>query len=276
LGFVYRDSHQVLPVTVPLMVERMADGSAGDADYATIGVAYTGYRRPDLRIAAAVTAALGDARTVLNIGAGAGSYEPTDRMVTAVEPSAAMRAQRPPHLPAAVDATAEALPFADASFDAAMTTFSVHQWQDLAAGLSEVRRVTRGPIVVLTCDPELLDRFWLIDYAPEVIATEARRYPPLPVLADGLGGRTITRNVPVPLDCTDGFNEAYYGRPEGLLDPRARLSCSAWSFVDPDVHDRFTDTLTQDLDTGTWDDRHGGLRHQPTFDGSLVLVVAES
>jgi len=130
--------------------------------------------------------------------------------VKAVEPSAAMHAQRPAYLPAAVDATAEALPFADASFDAAMTTFSVHQWQGLADGVREIRRVTRGPVVVLTCDPELLDRFWLRDYAPEVIATEARRYPSLAVLASGLGGRTTRRTGPVPLDCTDGFNEAYY------------------------------------------------------------------
>lgn len=256
------------------MVKRMADGSAGDADYATISTAYTGYRRPDQRIAAAITAALGDARTVLNVGAGTGSYEPIDRTVTAVEPSAAMRTQRPAHLPVAVDATAEALPFADATFDAAMTTFSVHQWQDLTTGLREVRRVTRGPVVILTCDPELLDRFWLIDYAPEVIATEARRYPRLPVLADGLGGRVTSSIVPVPLDCTDGFNEAYYGRPEGLLDPNARLSCSAWSFVAPEVHDGFTTDLTRDLETGAWDVRHGVLRHQPTFNGSLVLVVA--
>jgi SAM-dependent methyltransferase len=255
------------------MAERMADGSAGDADYATIGAAYASYRRPDPRIAAAVTAALGEARTVLNVGAGTGSYEPTDRLVTAVEPSAAMRSQRPAHLPAAVDATAEALPFADASFDAAMTTFTVHQWQDLTAGLREVRRVTRGPVVVLTCDPELLDRFWLADYAPEVIATEARRYPSLSALAGGLGGRTLSRIVPVPLDCTDGFNEAYYGRPEGLLDPQARLSCSAWSFVGPDVHQRFTGELTRDLQAGTWDQRYGALREQQTFEGSLVLVV---
>ena len=261
--------------TVSSMVKRMGDGIAGDADYATIATAYAGYRRPDPRIAAAVSAALGGARTVLNVGAGTGSYEPTEQIVTAVEPSAAMRAQRPSSLPVAVDATAEALPFADASFDAAMTTFSVHQWQNLAAGLREVRRVTRGPVVVLTCDPDLLDQFWLIDYAPEVIATEARRYPTLAVLARGLGGQLTTRIVPLPLDCTDGFNEAYYGRPEHLLDAQARLSCSAWSFVAPDVHHRFTTDLTRDLATGTWDDRYGDLRHQPTFDGSLVLVVAK-
>jgi SAM-dependent methyltransferase len=257
------------------MVERMADGSAGDADYAAIGTSYSRYRRPDPRIAVAVRSALEDAHTVLNVGAGTGSYEPTDRIVTAVEPSAAMRAQRPSSLPAAIDATAEALPFADGSFDAAMITFSVHQWSDLEGGLREVRRVTRGPIVVLTCDPQLLRRFWLVEYAPEVIATEVRRYPRLAVLAAGLGGHTTSAFVPVPLDCTDGFNEAYYGRPEALLDPHARLACSAWSFVNSSVHDRFVADLTRDLETGAWDKRHGTLRHQPAFEGSLVIVVSK-
>jgi SAM-dependent methyltransferase len=231
------------------MVTRMADGSAGDANYATIGEAYTRYRRPDPRIAAHIAEALGAARTVLNVGAGAGSYEPADREVTPVEPSASMRAQRPAHLAAAVDATAESLPFADDAFDAAITTFSVHQWSDLRAGLRETRRVTRGPVVILTCDPDLVRAFWLYEYAPEVLDTEARRYPTTAELADALGGDVTIDKVPVPLDCTDGFNEAYYGRPEALLDPAARLSCSAWSFPGPEVHDRFTRELTRDLPT---------------------------
>src|SRR5699024_786885 len=134
------------------MDQRTEDGSAGDADYGAIGSAYSRYRRPDPRIAAVIADALGESRTVLNVGAGTGSYEPQGREVTAVEPSAAMRAQRPEHLPRAVDATAEQLPFADGDFDAAMATFSVHQWKDPAAGLREMRRVTRGPVVVLTCD----------------------------------------------------------------------------------------------------------------------------
>lgn len=255
------------------MVDRSQDGSAGDADYAAIGGSYSRFRRPDPRIESAITEALGDASTVLNVGAGAGSYEPTDREVTAIEPSAAMRAQRPPGREA-LDATAEALPFADDSFDAAMSTFSIHQWQDLAAGLREVRRVTRGPVVLLTCDPDLLERFWLNDYAPEVIATEARRYPSLASIADGLGGRTTSSVVSIPLDCTDGFNEAYYGRPEALLDPAARLSCSAWSFVGSAAEDRFVADLTSDLDSGRWDQRHGALRQQPAFEGSLVLSLS--
>lgn len=256
------------------MSQRSDDGSAGDADYGQVGGLYSQYRRPDPRIAARIVDALGDARTVLNVGAGAGSYEAVDREVTPVEPSASMRAQRPAHLAPAIDATAENLPFADASFDAAMTTFSVHQWSDLRAGLREMRRVTRGPIVFLTGDPDLLRRFWLNDYAPEVLDTEARRYPSIATISRELGGETATVVVPVPLDCVDGFNEAYYGRPEALLDPRARLSCSAWSFVGAAVHDRFTTHLGGDLADGTWDRRFGHLRTQPTFDGSLVLVVS--
>ena len=256
------------------VVVRSLDGSAGDADYAAIGIDYARYRRPDPRIAARVSEALGAARTVLNVGAGAGSYEPSDREVTPVEPSASMRAQRPAGLATAIDATAEDLPFADGSFDAAMTTFSVHQWGDLRAGLREIRRVTRGPVVMLTGDPDRLRGFWLNEYVPEVIDTEARRYPSLEALSDGLGGPVTATVVPVPLDCTDGFNEAYYGRPEALLDPAARRSCSAWSFADAAVHDRFTHDLGRDLADGTWESRHGHLRTLPAFEGSLILVTS--
>lgn len=253
---------------------RAQDGSAGDADYGVIGATYSDFRRPDPRIAAILRNALGDAGTVLNVGAGAGSYEPVDLVVTAVEPSASMRAQRPPHLVSAIDALAESLPFADARFDAAMTTFSVHQWSDLASGLAEVRRVTRGPVAILTCDPDLLDRFWLAEYAPEVIETERRRYPAIARLAAGLGGTVTVEPVPIPLDCIDGFNEAYYGRPEALLDARARAACSAWSFVDPTRASEYADRLRNALDSGEWDRRHGTLRHQASFEGSLVLVRA--
>lgn len=147
---------------------RTEDGSAGDANYASIGRGYAAYRQPESAIAEAILAALGGARSVLNVGAGAGSYEPVDRDVTAIEPSAAMRSQRPGHLVPAVDAVAENLPFADRQFDAAMATFSVHQWADLDAGLRELRRVTRGPVVILSCDPDLVQRFWLNGYAPRV------------------------------------------------------------------------------------------------------------
>jgi hypothetical protein len=254
---------------------RKADGSAGDADYAAIGAVYRDYRVADSRIAAFVHAALGNSQTVLNIGAGAGSYEPTDRQVTAVEPSATMREKRPRHLPSAIDAYAEHLPFPDNHFDAAMGTFTVHQWANLQAGVTEIRRVTRGPIAFLTCDPDLLSTYWLRDYAPEVIETEASRYPSMSSLAAGLGGAITITRVPIPLDCTDGFNDAYYGRPEILLEPNARLACSAWSFVQPAAIKRFEAHLADDLATGAWDSKYGHLRSQPFLEGALVLVVSQ-
>ncbi len=254
--------------------QRTTDGSAGDADYGAIGTVYRNYRVADPRIAALVHAQLGDARTILNIGAGTGSYEPADRIVTAVEPSATMRAKRPPHLPVAIDAFAEQLPFPDRHFDAAMGTLTVHQWADLPRGLAELRRVTRGPIVLLTCDPALLRNWWLYEYAPEVIEAEASRFPPLSTLAAGLQGATQVFPVPVPLDCTDGFNDAYYGRPEMLLDPAARLACSSWGFVAPAAVARFEERLTRDLAEGTWDLKHGHLRAQQSLTGALVMVVS--
>ena len=250
-----------------------SDGSAGDVDYAPLAVGYRSYRRPDPRIESAIAAALGDSRTVLNVGAGAGSYEPHDRAVTAVEPSASMRAQRSPARPA-IDATAESLPFDDDTFDASMATFSVHQWSDVEAGLAEMRRVTRGPVVILTGDPEAIQRFWLTEYAPEVMATEASRYPAMDRIARALGGEVEVVVVPIPFDCVDGFNQAYYGRPELLLDAGARAANSAWSFVGADVEARFVSALSDDLASGAWDEKYGSLRAQGEFDGALRLVVA--
>jgi SAM-dependent methyltransferase len=254
-------------------VQRHTDGSAGDVDYGALGQGYANYRRPDGHIAALIHRALDSATSVLNVGAGAGSYEPFDRQVTAVEPSAAMRAQRPSHLVAAVDAVAEKLPFADKSFEASMATFTIHQWSNLRDGLVEMRRVTRGPVVVLTCDPTEVTSFWLNEYAPELLAIEARRYPPITLIAETLGGHTEIVSVPIPFDCTDGFNEAYYGRPELLLETNARRACSAWSFVSASVVSRFEATLRRDLAGGVWDAKHGQLRTQPELEGSLRLIV---
>lgn len=256
------------------MTARLADGSAGDANYAVIAPGYPSYRQPEPAIAAQIGRALGAARSVLNVGAGAGSYEPADREITAVEPSATMRAQRPAHLAAAIDAVAEKLPFPDGHFDAGMATFTVHQWRDLAAGLDEMRRVVRGPIVILSCDPELVQRFWLNDYAPEVLAAEARRYPAPARIGAILGGAVRSLPVAIPLACRDGFNEAYYGRPESFLDSGARAANSAWSFVDEVTAGRYVDHLRSDLADESWDSRHGGLRTQPEFDGSLRLIVS--
>ena len=150
------------------------------------------------------------------------------------------------------------------------TDYTVHQWANLIGGLAEVRRVTRGPVVFLTCDPALLRTYWLHEYSPEVIDIEAARYPPVPAIAAGLGGVTTVTPVPIPLNCTDGFNDAYYGRPEMLLSRPARLACSAWSFVEPAAIANFETHLARDLADGTWDARHGRLRSREYFEGSLV------
>jgi SAM-dependent methyltransferase len=246
---------------------------AGDFDYDTHGAGYAAQRRTDPRIAGLVHAALGDARTVLNVGAGAGSYEPEDRYVVAVEPSAAMRAQRPAGKVPALDATAEALPFDDDSFDAAMATVTVHQWADLDRGLAQLRRVARGPVVVLTFDGDALDLLWLAEYAPQLIAAERRRYPAIDRIATALGSSCEVTAVPIPIDCVDGFTEAYYARPERFLDPRVRAAQSAWGFVDPADAEAGMARLRSDLDSGAWDERYGHLRTQPEFLGSMRLLV---
>jgi hypothetical protein len=221
-----------------------------------------------------VQAALGDARTVTNVGAGTGSYEPKDRLVVAVEPSFSMRSQRPPHAAPALNARAEQLPFEDDCFDAAMAMVTVHQWSDPEMGLRELRRVSRGPVVILTFDGESLDSWWLADYAPELMQAEGGRYPRIERICEVLGGVTTVTPVPVPLDCVDGFTEAFYGRPEAFLDPEVRRSQSAWGFVDPLVEDRFASELRADLASGRWDEEHGGLRTKKVLVGALRLVVA--
>jgi SAM-dependent methyltransferase len=207
--------------------------------------------------------ALGPARTILNVGAGAGSYEPEGRHVIAIEPSAAMRAQRPAHLAPAIRAVAEELPLDDGAVDASMALVTVHQWRNLARGLRELRRVTRGPVVVLTFDGDALERFWLAEYAPELIAVEKRRYPALSAIGQTLGGVVEVKTIPIPHDCLDGFTEAYYARPEQLLDPAVRRSQSAWSFVSDEDQARFVDRLSGDVQSGAWDQRFGRWRTEP-------------
>ncbi|MFI5934547.1 class I SAM-dependent methyltransferase [Actinoplanes sp. NPDC051494] len=251
----------------------MITTAGGDVDYESTGDGYAVRRRPDPRIAAMIHTALGTARTVLNVGAGAGSYEPGDRYVAAVEPSASMRAQRPAGAVPAIDATAEALPFDDDAFDAVLATVTVHQWADTAKGLAELRRVARGPVIVLTFDGDALDLLWLAEYVPELMAAERRRYPAIDMIAAAIGPDTQVLPVPVPADCTDGFTEAYYARPEMFLDPRVRAAQSAWGFVDEAAITSGIEKLRADLASGAWDDTYGALRTQPDFVGSLRLIV---
>ncbi|MDA0180631.1 methyltransferase domain-containing protein [Solirubrobacter phytolaccae] len=247
---------------------------AGDFDYEAQGSGYARLRRTDPRLARSVHAALGGAQSVLNVGAGAGSYEPEDRYVVAVEPSAAMRAQRPAGRPA-VDAVAERLPFDDGSFDAAMAMITVHQWQDLEAGLRELRRVARDRVLVLTFDPDALLDFWLADYVPELLEAERPRMPAIERIAAAPGGSVEVSSPPIPHDCVDGFIEAYYARPEAFLDPSVRAAQSAWAHTRVDVEPGLR-RLADDLASGAWDARYGALRQRPEYVGSLRLVATSS
>ena len=238
-------------------------------DYDEIGVNYAELRKPDPRIAAAIEAALGPARTVLNVGAGAGSYEPADRQVTAVEPSIEMIRKRRPTAAKAIQASAEALPFGDNSFDASMAILTIHHWRDKEAGLREMRRVTRGPIVLLTFDPA--QRPWLTDYISELATLDDAQMPAMSDYERWLDAVRVTP-ILVPHDCTDGFLYAYWRRPEAYLDERIRSgSSSFWAIGDTGQGLR---ELEQDLATGEWARRYRELLNLDEYDAGYRLVVA--
>ncbi|MEV4477219.1 MULTISPECIES: class I SAM-dependent methyltransferase [Nonomuraea] len=242
--------------------------------YDTIGAGYTVTRRTEPRIAAQIEAALGDARTVLNVGAGTGSYEPAGRHVLAVEPSALMRAQRAPGAAPCLIGTADHLPFDDGAFDAAMSVSSLHHWPDPIAGLRELRRVARR-VVVFTHDTSRagwLDRFWLTrDYLPEVADLLTGR-PSLPELAEAIDARV--EPVPIPWDCADGFFEAFWRRPEAYLDERVRRGVSVWTKVGPDAERRAVHDLRADLGSGRWAERNRDLLDLDAADLGLRLLIA--
>jgi len=242
--------------------------------YDTIGATYTVTRRTEPRIAAQVWAALGDARTVLNVGAGTGSYEPPGRDVTAAEPSAVMRAQRPADAAPCVDAAAQSLPFADQSFDAAMAFATIHHWPDPIAGLREMRRVARR-VVVFTHDTSAagwLERFWLTrDYLPELADFLVGR-PLVTELAGAIGARIDP--VLIPWDCADGFFEAYWRRPEAYLDESVRRNHSTWTRVGPDVEQRVVRSLGADLASGRWAERNRELAGLEAAELGLRLLIA--
>lgn len=239
--------------------------------YDTIGVGYPATRRTEPRIAARIWAALGDARTVLNVGAGTGSYEPPGRDVTAVEPSAVMRAQRPPDAAPCLAAAADSLPFADQSFDAAMAVLSDHHWPDPIAGLRELRRVARR-VVVFNFDAEYVDSFWLTrDYLPEFAALAAGR-PTLTRRAAAIGARL--EPVPIPWDCADGFFHAYWRRPEQYLRREVRQGISVFTAVGPWAEQRMVRELRDDLAAGRWVARNRDIVELTEAELGARLLIA--
>jgi SAM-dependent methyltransferase len=241
--------------------------------YDVIGRTYAHTRTTDPRIAAAIWDALGDARTVVNVGAGTGNYEPPDREVTAVEPSAVMLAQRPPEAAPAIQGSAEALPFEDASFDAAMAVLTLHHWSDWRAGLEELRRVARR-VVVLSWDPSFAGRLWIsAEYFPQLIDEDVEHFPSLADQAGALRALRVTA-VPIPHDCRDGFYGAHWRRPEAYLDPVVRAGISTMAKRAPGELDAGLARLADDVRTGAWAERHADLLALDELDLGYRLLVS--
>jgi SAM-dependent methyltransferase len=239
--------------------------------YDQIGRDYRAHRRPDPRLAVAITRALGDAVTVVNVGAGAGSYEPIDRRVVAVEPSAAMIAQRPAGSAPVVQASATDLPFRDAGFAAALAVLTVHHWPDRARGLAEMARVARDRVVVLTWDPASTG-FWLVDeYFADLAAIDRWIFPALDDFRRALGTVEI-QPLPVPHDCIDGFLGAYWQRPAAYLDPAVRGAISTFTKL-RDAGPGLA-RLRADLADGTWLRRHADLFDRSEIDLGYRLVIS--
>ena len=239
--------------------------------YDEIGDGYAGARRTEPRIARVIWQALGDARTVLNVGAGTGSYEPAGRDVLAIEPSEVMRAQRPPGAAPCMAGQAEALPFADGSFDAAMAVLSDHHWSDPVAGLREMQRVARR-VVVFQWDGQSKPEFWLTrDYLPE-FGLLGRGRPTLTERAAAIGASI--EPVHIPWDCVDGFFHAYWRRPHAYLEENVRRGTSVWAKLGPQIEARAVSALQRDLESGAWHERNRELVQLEEAELGARLLVA--
>ena len=247
------------------------------ARYDDIGEGYARTRREDPRVREAVHAALGDARTIVNVGAGAGSYEPPDRQVIAIEPSDVMAAQRPPDRVPAIRASAGALPLRDDSVDAAMAILTIHHWDaEREQGVRELRRVARGPVVIVTYDPGVEDDMWLMrDYLPEVAAMDHEIFPPVEVVDGWLGGGSVITPLPIARDTPDWTLGSFWAHPERVLDPAARAATSGFARMPDAVVERVVAAVQRDLESGVWDARHGALRELDEYDVGMRLIVGQ-
>lgn len=242
--------------------------------YDDIGRSYARTRREDVRIAAEIFAGLWPGRSLLNVGAGTGNYEPPDRFVMAVEPSLEMLRQRHGRSHCVVRGVAEALPFPDSSFEVAMAILTVHHWSNPAGGLAEMRRVARRQ-VVLYFEPLRTHEFWGLEYFPEAVDLATEQSAPGAELIGGVLDVREIRPVLVPWDCVDGFGTAFWRRPEAYLDPEVQAGMSWLALLAEPVRRRGTERLAADLASGAWDQRHAHLRRQATFDGGYRIAVAD-
>jgi SAM-dependent methyltransferase len=244
--------------------------------YERIGVGYSKTRREDPRLARRIHAALGEARSVVNVGAGTGLYEPRDRQVVAIEPSRVMAAQRPAELPPVVRASAGSLPLHDLCADAAMAVLTIHHWDDeQERGVRELRRVARGPVVIVTYDAAVSGAMWLMaDYLPEVASLDSRIFPSVETLRRWLGGPIDVETIPTPSDTTDWTLGSFWAHPERVLDPAARRATSGFARMPDAVVQRVVREVERDLESGAWDERHGHLRELEEYDAGLRLIVA--
>lgn len=236
--------------------------------YDTIGPNYANLRKPDFRIAQRIETALGDAKTVLNVGAGAGSYEPADRQITAIEPSAEMIRQRAASKATVIQGSAEDIPYGDKSFDASMAVLTIHHWSDQERGVMEIRRVIRDKVVFLTYDP-LFRGFWLADYFPALVTLDEGQMPQISNYEEWLGSVEVSP-VPIPHDCSDGFLAAYWRRPAAYLDERVRAAISSFWALD-DVSEGL-EKLEADLKSGVWEHRYSELLNLEELDCGYRLV----
>jgi SAM-dependent methyltransferase len=246
----------------------------GGPVYDVIGRGYGDVRRPDPRIAAQIRDVIGAADSVVNVGAGAGAYEPDDVWTVAVEPSEVMIAQRPVAAAPSVQAMAEQLPFRDDAFDVGMATLTVHHWSDPLAGLNELQRVSRRQIV-LTWDPAIFEKtFWFArEYLPRGHQSDERGTANM--IATTLRSPVAEEPVLVPADCTDGFYAAYWARPEAFLDPAVRAGISAFALEEQSRVEAALTRLADDLASGEWDRRYGDLRQLDSYDAGYRLLVTQ-
>ncbi|ASL13507.1 class I SAM-dependent methyltransferase [Mycobacterium intracellulare] len=242
--------------------------------YDRIGATYRNTRRPDPRIASQVRDALATMGTVVNVGAGTGSYEP-GQTVAAIEPSMVMIAQRPPGSAPCVQAVAEALPLRDKCVDAAMALLTVHHWGDLSAGIAELRRVSRHRIVIFTWDQAVIDDFWLLrEYLPDAARINNALYVPIERLVELLGGAQM-HTVPIPHDCADGFGAAFWRRPEAYLDATVRAGISMLAYADEGALADGLGRLAADLRSERWQRRHAELLEQQQLDAGYRLLISD-